>query len=55
MEQPPSSQLEKQGVWHNVGQSGCGLPIPGSAQDQVGWVSAQFGLVEGFLLMAKGL
>lgn len=55
MEQPPSSQLEKQGVWHNVGQSGCGLPLSDSAEDQVGRVSDQSGLVEGFLLMARGL
>ena len=38
-----------------VAQRGCGCPLPGSVQGQVGWGFEQPGLVEGVSALAAGL
>ena len=38
-----------------VAQRGCGCPIPGSVQGQVGWGFEQAGLVEGVPAHGRGV
>ena len=42
-------------VLEQVAQRGCGCPLPGSVQDQVGWGFEQPGLVEGIPAHGSGV